>query len=507
MRIEWCRDRDCARVIEGQDVSGTSAQPSAPLPTGSVFWRVVRGASVRSATWQVWIGRASAPNDSSFGSVLDLNGDGFGDLAASAPASSAGGVGAGAVRVFFGGASLSSGMRAVRLTGSAGDEFGDVISSAGDVNGDGFADLAIAAVKADVVAPSGMLANAGKVFVYLGSAMGIATTPSLTLDGVTAGDSFGASVAAAGDVNGDGYGDLFVGARRAMGAEANTGVFSLFLGGPTGLSATPVGRWLGRDSAEWYGLTVAGAGDVNGDGLSDLVVGASYANPNGLRQAGRFEVFAGSETGLSPTAINTMTGESAFMTLGSAFSLSFDWNRDGIQDIVAGARYDSPSGLHFAGSVRAYFGGTGALRSTHDAIIAGLDADSLFGHSVASVGDVDGDGIDDLAVGAPQGPSPSASNAGFVQLFLRGIMAIDPALRRNGVSAVDTFGGSISGSDLDGDGFSDLVIGARFVDLNGRTNTGRVYVYRGSSNGPSADPTFTIDGELDGEAFGHALAQ
>ena len=139
------------------------------------------------------------------------------------------------------------------------------MATAGDVNGDGYADV--------VVGARGYSSSTGRAYVYLGGPGGLATTAATTLTGEATSDYFGCSVATAGDVNGDGYADVVVGARGYSG-QHRAGVRVSGWGGASGLATTAATTLTGEAANDFFGSSVATAGDVNGDGYADVVVGA-----------------------------------------------------------------------------------------------------------------------------------------------------------------------------------------------------------------------------------------
>ena len=180
------------------------------------------------------------------------------------------------------------------LTGPAGSwYFGYSVATAGDVNGDGYADVLVGArIDGD---------TSGQALLYLGGASGLATPAATTLTGEEQDSYFGESVAPAGDVNGDGYADVVVG---AWGYASQTGRAYVYLGGASGL-ATPAATTLtGVAAGDRFGYSVAPAGDVNGDGYADVVVGAWGDSSN----TGRAYVYLGGASGLATTAATTLTG-------------------------------------------------------------------------------------------------------------------------------------------------------------------------------------------------------
>ena len=167
------------------------------------------------------------------------------------------------------------------------------MAGAGDVNGDGYADV--------IVGAGGYSSNTGRAYVYHGGPSGLSASPAFTATGEGPDNFFGVAVAGAGDVNGDGYADVIVG---ACGYSSYTGRAYVYHGGPGGLSASPAFSATGAATGDGFGFSVAGAGDVNGDGYADVIVGASAtaAHRPGLRLPRR-------PGGLSASPAFTATGE------------------------------------------------------------------------------------------------------------------------------------------------------------------------------------------------------
>jgi len=157
---------------------------------------------------------------------------------------------------------------------ASGDRFGISVASAGDVNGDGFADVIVGAWANDAGG-----ADAGRAYVYFGGPAADAT-PDLALTGAAANDSFGYSVASAGDVNGDGFADLLVGAYGSDAGGADAGRAYVYFGGPAA-DATPDLTLTGAAANDVFGYSAASAGDVNGDGFDDIMVGAFLSDAGG----------------------------------------------------------------------------------------------------------------------------------------------------------------------------------------------------------------------------------
>ncbi len=171
---------------------------------------------------------------------------------------------------------------------TASDFFGVSVASAGDVNGDGYADVIVGAYFNDDGGNA-----AGEAYVYHGSASGLSATPDWSDQGEASGDYFGRSVASAGDVNGDGYADVIVGANENDDGGSLAGEAYVYHGSASGLSSTPDWSDQGEASGDYFGRFASSAGDVNGDGYADVIVGA-YANDDGGDWAGEAYVYSGS---------------------------------------------------------------------------------------------------------------------------------------------------------------------------------------------------------------------
>jgi hypothetical protein len=201
----------------------------------------------------------------------DVNGDGYADVVIGDNMS-------GKAYLYLGSAAGPPSTPDLTLTAPStapgGSGFGHSIVGAGDVNGDGYADLVVGALGASVNATDDF---AGKAYVYLGSAAGLATSPTVTLLGSEVRGAFGRWVSNAGDVNGDGYADVVIGADGENGADGagSPGRAYVYLGSAVGLAASPAVTLIGPDGpGSWFGRCVAAAGDVNGDGYADIVIGA-----------------------------------------------------------------------------------------------------------------------------------------------------------------------------------------------------------------------------------------
>lgn len=479
--------------------SMTSTRPAADLavrmvaPVGTrYFWRVRACVntlcSAYSSTWHANVGRSDH----------DLNGDGFADLVVGAPTNDAGGIDAGRVYVYLGGPGVTLDATADSvLTGVAGETFGLAVAVAPDLNGDGYADLVVGAP-----ANSAGGSLAGRAYVYLGGpGNALDTTADGTLTGQQTQDEFGKSVAGIGDVNGDGFGDLVVGANQTPSA---SGRAYIFFGGPgTTFDQAGDATLRGQVNGDFFGFSAAGAGDTNGDGFADVVVGALLYGS----AAGRAYVFLGGPPPFESTADGTVTGSTANDMLGISVASAGDVNGDGFADIVAGADGNDAGG-NGAGQAYVFLGGASdTLDPTPDGTLTGAAASDSFGHSVASAGDVNGDGFADVIVGAFLSNSTVADTGrAFVYFGAAGSTfnaTADGVLSPASVID-DKFGLSVAGiGDVNGDGLADVAGGAPGNDFFAM-NAGRAYVYFGAA-GSSFNTT--LDGSPAGVSANDSFGQ
>jgi len=361
------------------------------------------------------------------------------------------------------------------------DLFSQCVAKVGDVNADGYADV--------VVGAYGTNQHRGQAYLYLGSRLGLAPTPSCTLPNPgTSADYFGASVAGVGDVNGDGYADVLIG---AYGTGQQQGKAYLYLGSQLGLAQAPsVG--LSDPGAKKYGSfgsSLAGVGDVNGDGYADALVGSGCVYEGQQGQFGQAYLYLGGRAGLAAMPHTTFIdpGKQAGNSFGQSVAGAGDVNKDGYADLLIGA----PNTTASQGRAYLYLG----RRQGPAAVPAQLletpapTSTNLFGFSVAGAGDVDHDGYADVLVGA----YGTGHQPGQAYVYRGGATGLSPkpvaTLKSPDSRAGDLFGACVTGiGDFNQDGYADVAVGG-----NSPTGSaGAAYLYFGSSLGLSTFPNYTL---------------
>ncbi len=214
-----------------------------------------------------------------------------------------------------------------------GCEFGYSVNTAGDVNGDGYDDVIVGSSKYELD-----VYREGAAFLYYGSTSGVSDLPEWSSAGGYSGGRFGNSVASAGDVNNDGYDDIIVGASRYKNGETDEGAAYVYYGNSMGPSTVPDWRIESNLANAQFGYAVASAGDVNGDDFDDVIVGARWYTL-GHENEGAIFVYLGSSSGLNPAHSWMYESNQSEAALGSSVASAGDVNGDGYSDIVAGAPF------------------------------------------------------------------------------------------------------------------------------------------------------------------------
>jgi len=410
---------------------------------------------------------------------------------------------------------MSSGAALGRTIGSA----KGVIAKPSDFNGDGYADLAVGVPGEDV----GSATDTGGVNVLYGSAKGLSATSNQFWDETgtgsatdASGDNFGWAEAT-GDFNGDGFADLAVGVPfKDVGGAPDAGAVSILYGSPAGLAAAGSQQWdqdlLGTiaEANDGLGASVA-TGDVNGDGYDDLAVGAPGETVGSIGAAGAVNVALGSAAGLTATGAEYWNQNTAGVLnkaeTDDEFGFSVvigDFDGNGFGDLAVGVPFeDLLSGgvsREDAGGVNVLYGSAAGLTSTDDdfwnqdnpGIEGSVETGDWFGYAVGT-GDFDGNGFDDLLVGVPLEDIAGLGDPGGANVIYGTLTGLDSAGNKfwdqnsvgisGGAEAGDTFGFAVSAGDFNGDGFDDAAIGVPGEDIKKVSDAGATNVIYGSATG------------------------
>jgi len=454
----------------------------------------------------------------------DINGDGIDDLIIGANRADPNGIyNAGETYVVFGNSEgFNASLELSELNGSNGfvlngidarDESGYSVSGAGDINGDGIDDLIIGANR-NRADPIGNL-GAGETYVVFGNSEGFNASLNLSelngsngfvINGIDRRDNSGGSVSGAGDINGDGIDDLIIGAFSAnpngnLGAGETYVVFGNSEGFNASLNLSELngsnGFVLnGIDRRDFSGRSVSGAGDINGDGIDDLIIGANRADPNGNIYAGEtYVVFGNSEGFNASLELSELNGSNGFVlngidrvdNSGRSVSGAGDINGDGIDDLIIGAFLATPNGIYAAGETYVVFGNSegfnaslelSELNGSNGFVINGIDPVGFSGGSVSGAGDINGDGIDDLIIGARFADPNGNFRAGETYVVFGSIrsgidgtpnndtlVGTQESDRINGFGGNDTIAGNVGNDTIFGGDGDDVLRG----DLNQRS--------------------------------------
>jgi hypothetical protein len=482
-----------------------------------------------------------------------FNNDTYADLAIGAPDNLVRGLEAGTTSVMYGesyGLSFTNNElwheNNIHTGAITDDRFGDALA-VGDFNGDGHTDLAIGVPGENVNGKD----RAGEVWVLYGTADGLATYGYQILNQdvlgteETEGANFGTSLAA-GDFNGDNYDDLAVGVPYMdLLALDNVGAVHVIFGSPDGLTAEgdifcyqPIAEWVEDDL---FGYTLA-TGDFDEDGFDDLAVGVPYEDAGGAVNSGQVDVFYGDASGLPAQPDQSWYQGNGIQETPEAsdyfgYALAVgDFDGNGNDDLAIGAygeNFETPY-EYDVGVVHIIYGDWFGLDPDFDMLwdqdildLESAEAGDQFGRSLAA-GDFDGDGRDDLAIGAPNEDfdgAPSVDNAGVVSILYgygSGIVDRPGQNWHQSYSAIlndpekdDRFGWTLAAGDFNGDGYADLAVGVPYEDSDstGDVDSGIVHVLFGNSVGLVIsgnqiwDQADITDGEIYKNAeFGFALA-
>ena len=354
---------------------------------------------------------------------------------------------------------------------------GSCVAGAGDVNGDGYSD-----VIAGAPYYSSVIYMGGVAFMYYGSAAGLATYPNWMGEGTQTLRNYGREVASVGDVNGDGYSDIAVAENGKTNDDTTEGVVYVHYGSASGAVLDPSWMGEGNKKGAYFGSSVAGSGDVNGDGFDDLIV-ASHHYKHETDRYGIAWFFTGSDTGLNdiPIIIDDVN------RMGEAAAFLGDVNGDGYDDIgISGTAYSN--GEQYEGVALVYLGSMNGISKSYNWKYEPNIENARLGYDIASAGDVNGDGFDDLLVSSESMENDS-SDKGVVFCFYGSSSGLPE--QPDWKTANPLIGGGYNRfgratccvGDINADGYSDILIGA--PTCNSGEPISKVYLFCGSAEGLS----------------------
>ena len=522
MPVEVTADGDSARLGQHLDYGALAAWDAdgrtlpawleeAPgglrvmVDDGGAAWPIEVDPVLSAVAWSVAGGVAQADFGAALDGAGDVNGDGFADVIVGAFHYTDGADDEGAAFVYHGSATGLSTVAAWSVQGELEDAFlGHSVSGAGDVNADGFDDVIVGVPHIYGYSPPN-----GSARIFHGSASGLSTTPDVVLQGDYSGSGFGWAVDGAGDTDGDGYSDVIVGAPYADPYAANMGTVQVFLGSASGVSASAVWTGQGANSGDQMGYSVAGVGDTDGDGFADVAAGA----PEWIGARGSVSVWPGSASGPTSAGSWTQTSGSPGARFGASIAGAGDVDGDGYADVVIGVPNRSRGGQTYNGAAWVYAGSSSGLHATDLWEFYVLNQSyAYFGTSVAGAGDVNGDGFADVIVGAPEW-SDGQSDEGGAWLFLGGDGRASgdydetTADWHHETDQFDArYGAAVAGAgDVDGDGLADVLVGASsYTDT--ASGEGAAFLYLGAPPSPADEPDILVEGLSSAYALGTSVA-
>ncbi|MFC1996547.1 integrin alpha [Chloroflexota bacterium] len=403
-------------------------------------------------------------------------------------------------------------------SGQNGADLGFSVHAAGDLNADGFDDIVIGAPL--FIAP-GETEKDGAAFVFYGDGTStpLGNTPDLVLTIGRKGSHFGSSVSTAGDVNGDSFDDLLVGADEyqvtfdGKNGEPKSGAVFLYMGSEHGLIATPAWTYIAEAPEIQLGYAVTAAGDVNKDGFDDILVGApGFEGSPDQSNEGKVYLFLGSDHGLATIPDWTFPCGQATASCGFSASSAGDLNNDNFDDIIIGApHYSDPE--EDEGAAFIFLGSAYGPGNTPDRTLQSDQPGAEFGESVASAGDLDQDNYDDVLIGAPGFDKDEEQlDYGAAYIFRGSPTGTSTYFNWivEGPEPYSRFGHTVhSAGDVNLDGFADVLIGAHLYGENGtldQPDEGAVFLYTGGPNGLTLTPRWSAYGNKAEAWFGFSAA-
>lgn len=379
------------------------------------------------------------------------------------------------------------------------EAFGWSMCNAGDVNGDGYPDVLVAAI--DHSDPLATEEEEGKLYLFYGGPDGLSATPVWSYEPNDPLNILGFETAG-GDLNGDGYSDIIAGSIQWTGDISEQGKVSLWYGGPDGPGDSPDWEYFGDQELALMGSSVAMEADLNQDGFNDLFVSAKmYDNPED--NEGKIWLFWGSADGPVGPVWSWEPDQEAVIA-GFPVNYAGDVNGDGYPDvIIAGTNYAETWTKQ--GAAWVFHGGPDVPGDTPDWVAYGENKKDVFGHWVDGAGDVNGDGYDDViiaALGFERSLDLASEGAAYVYLGSADGLQTAYAWRDEGNQSGAQYGYCVSGAgDVNGDGYDEIIVGSKYWS-DPEFKEGNTVVYWGSPNGPEPDYCWFSEGGQDSAYLG-----
>ncbi|MFT7616404.1 MAG: hypothetical protein ACI97A_000025 [Planctomycetota bacterium] len=453
-------------------IASVGAQTMVPVPAQEGSDIISKGGSAPATT----------NPGSAYGSAIcnagDFDGDGVNDLVVGSRGEDTGATDAGMIELISG---ADQSVLFSFMGTNAFDQFGYSVHCAGDLNGDGFADVIIGAPFADPGNP-----NAGQIVVINGGDGGVTVQEGelYRVNGPEAFALFGEKVRRIGDVNGDTIGDLLVSARGFNGGRGAVHLLS-------GADGAELRVIEGENVGDFFGASIASIPDLTGDGIDDILVGA-IGDDDGGNSRGSLTVLDSDLIGSAATAsvlssavtFAKINGTADFEQYGTNVSCAGDYNNDGVFDIVVGNPSASDVGKAFCGEVKVLSGRDIDTTVTELFALKGISANDQFGIAVSDAGDVNGDGFDDILAGTYKTTGAFNAGSGAANVIFGSPMGALGTQTLQGTSDFDFYGSALTSmGDLDGDGFSDFAVGAYADHTTNGDDTGSVRMYKAFNSG------------------------
>jgi hypothetical protein len=401
----------------------------------------------------------------------DINNDGFDDVIVGAPNYTSGQPREGAAFVYYG--SLL-GINPTTYTMLQSDvdsaQFGYTVAAAGHVNYDDYGDVVIGSPYTRI---SPMAGFAGRFYVFNGASTGITTSPDAIIDGSASHAFLGEILSSAGDVNGDTYDDIVAGEWGAQNQHGGYGKVWIYYGGPFGIQYTVPTLLQGNIPSGIFGRSAAGAGDVNGDGFADVLLG-SIGGP-AVTFKGSVNIYYGNPNGLDTVPNVILAGHT--QNFGYKVAAAGNINGDAYGDIlISSMQYFFP----FGDTVFIYHGSSTGIHTTPDAAIPSPQDTTAYGVSIAGAGDLNNDGFDDIIIGSSEGHN-GQDNEGIAYVHYGRAIGINPVpgatIQSNQTNA--SLGFCVAGAgDVNNDGRDDIIVGAPTYSLP-QLQEGVAFIYHG----------------------------